>query len=356
MSVRFSQQEGWKTIPFDCKETLLINPRKDEIFNFCQRIVTRVESHSSRSTGFFLKIHDHELFLATSHALEDRAEIYVNEYDRGEVVAQVNEVCILHVFTKKPIESLKPHLPVIPIIEEDYKIPVGTTVYFTGFPYSQNNLSFHKGYVSSVIGDMFSIDGTVVSGHSGSPVFALHKNSKTLFVMGMITSEGISSSKELRKLDADEDEAVKKIHGTYSKYIATGIGWAVNIRVCKKEIRSREMPFCINERDPADNYLETAFKVSGFYMDGEDEVKFTITGRELTKGGDGPRTLLVSIDGQKNSKFKYKIRNPHKSKYNDSHEKFYMAAANSFVNAYNGVAPEVIAFNFDGKDFEGNLY
>lgn len=355
MSVKFPQKEGWKPIPFDHEETLLINPRKDEIFDFCQRIVTRVESYSSRSTGFFLKIHNHELFFAASHSLEDRAEIYVNEYDRGEIVAQVNDVCMLHVFTQKPLESLMPPLPVIPTIEENYKIPVGTAVYFTGFPYAQNNLSFHKGYVSSVIGDMFSIDGTVVAGHSGSPVFALHKESKKLFLIGMITSEGISSLKELQKLDADEDESVKKVHETYRKYISTGIGWAVNIRACKREIASRAIPFCVNEREQADNLLQTAFKLSGSYMDGKNKVEFTITGRELTKGGHGPRTLLVSVDGRANTKFKYKINNPHKSSYNNFQEKFYMAAAENFVTNYNGNPPETITFNFDGKEFTGTL-
>lgn len=71
------------------------------------------------------------------------------------------------------------------------KIEPGEKVYFGGFPLVQEDPTFHTGVISSVSDkdgrSSFTIDGTVVPGNSGGPVFILHNN--TLKLAGIISSQ-----------------------------------------------------------------------------------------------------------------------------------------------------------------------
>ena len=81
--------------------------------------------------------------------------------------------------------------PLPPMDYDDSPIEVGTTVYYAGYPLTQEIPSFHKGRVSSVEEEenylSFSIDGPVMPGNSGGPVF-VQKHGSLLFV-GMIFAE-----------------------------------------------------------------------------------------------------------------------------------------------------------------------
>jgi|GEM_PF-3909520 len=76
---------------------------------------------------------------------------------------------------------------------------IGEEVYFGGYPLSQEQYSFSKGMISSVLGDeshstIIVIDGPVSPGHSSSPVFV--KRDKIYFV-GTIYSSVASISEQM---------------------------------------------------------------------------------------------------------------------------------------------------------------
>lgn len=74
----------------------------------------------------------------------------------------------------------------------------GETVYFGGFPLTQRTFTFHKGMVSSVDPNQFTVDGTVVKGNSGGPIVKIENGEIRL--VGMLVSEIAEIDQAFRNL------------------------------------------------------------------------------------------------------------------------------------------------------------
>ncbi|MCP5491451.1 MAG: trypsin-like peptidase domain-containing protein [Chlamydiales bacterium] len=115
-----------------------------------------------------------------------------------EVARKVDLVLFKVIGLKSPdyFETLPP----------DETLDVGEEVYFGGFPLHMSNPAFHKGFISSkqeVDGRLYyTIDGTVVPGHSGGPV-VVNKGGSTglkIYLVGIILSEAVSLDREHQRL------------------------------------------------------------------------------------------------------------------------------------------------------------
>ncbi len=117
----------------------------------------------------------------------------------------------------------------------------GMKVYFAGFPLCQRKLTFHRGYISSVSTDggisSFTIDGTVVHGHSGGPV-AIQKNGK-LYVLGIIVSQ-ITDSDEMSEFLKKQSKEIQQLFHDITANRSTGIGKAIDVRHCYEMLELKE--------------------------------------------------------------------------------------------------------------------
>ena len=79
---------------------------------------------------------------------------------------------------------------------------LGQKIYFAGFPFGTRYPVVHKGYISSVQkggeSDQFTMDGTVVQGHSGGPV--VFAGTTELKLVGIISSQLCDISKKFIEL------------------------------------------------------------------------------------------------------------------------------------------------------------
>ena len=75
----------------------------------------------------------------------------------------------------------------------------GEKLFFGGFPLTQNLFTFHKGMVSSVSDGHFTVDGTVVAGHSGSPIVRIQGSE--IHVVGILISEVTDLDEAFKRLE-----------------------------------------------------------------------------------------------------------------------------------------------------------
>lgn len=239
-------------------------------------------------------------------------------------------------------------------------LSLGETVYFSGFPLSKEHPLIHMGYISSKEKketiSQFTIDGTVVAGHSGGPVVMV--NNGNLELIGIISSQMVSMTQSLLKAskaqidpiaafndcagsygDSDIRTVLQDLMSNFLKNISTGIG-NVNATTNLPYLFEEET---ISTEEPSDqmvNELPTAITKKGSYQILDDRtrrmkaVEFSITARELRTPGKGPRAIVVSIDGVPNSKYTYRLANPHGGNYNKHVEKVYDAAASELAQQY----------------------
>lgn len=213
-----------------------------------------------------------------------------------------------------------------PIIPEDFILKEGMKVYLGGFPFAQTVPTFHKGMISSVKRDAeddmqyFTIDGTIVAGNSGSPVFVQIEGE--LFIAGIIIAEVADLDPDFRKVtswlehfgkqenldgfhvtvtDPDgtrtsisRDQFVIKAINTLRRNMSTGIGKAVDARM----ILRLQNPYVSEEEVSLD--LQNSFFVAKqraqemvkTYQKGEDRyfLKPDDHGGKHIKGAFHPKT------------------------------------------------------------------
>lgn len=136
----------------------------------------------------------------------------------------------------------------------------GDKVYFAGYPLRQSNASFHKGVVSSVEtsedASYFMIDGTVLPGNSGGPVFIRKGNE--LLLIGIIFAElanidpSFIQEKQMVKERLAESPLVMsgvrvnlvltKVIDTVFDNLATGIGKVISSKHVKDLIDRTTLP------------------------------------------------------------------------------------------------------------------
>ncbi len=89
------------------------------------------------------------------------------------------------------------------IIDDSFILREGMKVYFGGYPFSQNSITFGKGLISSIEKDSetgvqhFIIDGTSVAGNSGSPVFIQYQGN--VYLVGIVVAQIANWGKDLNK-------------------------------------------------------------------------------------------------------------------------------------------------------------
>lgn len=97
---------------------------------------------------------------------------------------------------------------------------LGQKIYFAGFPFGTNYPILHKGYVSSAqIGresDRFTIEGTIVRGHSGGPIVLA--GTTELQLIGIISSQLCDISKKFIELSNNELPNIVAINDVAPSY------------------------------------------------------------------------------------------------------------------------------------------
>jgi hypothetical protein len=97
---------------------------------------------------------------------------------------------------------------------------LGQKIYFAGFPFGTNNPIVHKGYVSSAHirggSDQFTIDGTIVRGHSGGPIVVARTTE--LLLLGIISSQLCDISKKFTELSNAELPHIVPINDVAPSY------------------------------------------------------------------------------------------------------------------------------------------
>jgi len=145
--------------------------------------------------GFIVRINKQPFFITAGQQLPEQEQSFNIELPfKGTVKATEN------VRTEKGLDlQLLECIPdeggieAIPFLEigDHIELAVGTEVYIIGIPRIARGVLFHKGYISSVEKkdqiSRFTIDGTVLEGHCGSPVVAKIKDK--LFVIGVVISQ-----------------------------------------------------------------------------------------------------------------------------------------------------------------------
>lgn len=130
-----------------------------------------------------------------------------------------------------------PQMPDIPLFTDEIK--PGEKVYFGGFPLTQEEPTFHGGVVSSVSLknglSHFTIDGTVVPGNSGSPVFVVQNN--------MLTLAGIISY-QVADFDPESQKTIEILKELKMAKDGSGMNYSIQIRTSKGPETVK-----VNERD-----------------------------------------------------------------------------------------------------------
>lgn len=263
-------------------------------------------------------------------------------------------------------------------------LSLGETVYFSGFPLLKEHPLIHKGCISSKEKKenfaKFSIDGTVVEGHSGGPVVIV--NNENLELIGIINSQMVSITTTLIKSskmniepvsafndfsssygDSDVRTVLQDLVNNFFRNVSTGIGNATS---------TTHLPFLFEataisppelNSNPMESELPTAITKKGSYQIQDPrtakrkDVEFSMTAHELRTPGKGPRGLIVSIDGLPNSKYTYRLPNPHNGNYNNHVEKVYDAALSQLVDQYalNQHMPQNIQFEVKKVSYDMTL-
>lgn len=327
------------------------------------------------SITYKVRAKDKDLVTCTANCMLDTSVVLEN--------AKRIDLCLLNLIK---VDLQVPHF----CEKEDNSFPsylnLGETVYFSGFPLSNSNPLIHMGYVSSreKKGDVskFSIDGTVVEGHSGGPVVIV--NNGNLELIGIINSQMVSMTKTLliapklpidsvnKDIDSIKDDSesfkdsdvravLKELIDNFLRNVSTGIGNANAITNLPLLFQAEPINIQESNSNQMVNKLPTAITKEGSYKiidertGKEKTVEFSIRARELTDGGNGPRGISAFIMGVPKSKYSYRIGNPHGGNYNNYQPEVYNAAANELKQQYalnKGKMPANGSFTVKGKTYE----
>lgn len=172
-------------------------PTRKEIYEGIDDFICQIKTSKGTATGFCI---GRNLILVPFHVVElvigekiseTQAKYEVKpirciyqgiSYEADWYTLNPNTALALDcaIFTINDVDF--PQMPDIPLFTDEIK--PGEKVYFGGFPLTQEEPTFHGGIVSSVSQknglSHFTIDGTVVPGNSGGPVFVLQDNSLKL--------------------------------------------------------------------------------------------------------------------------------------------------------------------------------
>ncbi len=188
-------------------------PRK-EIYQKIDDIICRIVTSKGKATGFLI---GKNLICVPFHVVELQKIREINEktnefqakmihciyqgvqYEAEWHTANMQTAFDLDCAIFKIVDNDFSSVASLPIFTNDME--PGEKVYFGGFPLTQENPTFHAGIISSVSSkdevSYFIIDGTVVPGNSGGPIFVVHEN--ILKLAGIVTYQIADFSPEDQK-------------------------------------------------------------------------------------------------------------------------------------------------------------
>ncbi len=183
---------------------------KSEIFRelalrTCKVVWTIKEREVCETSGCFIKGFDpgRVQVLSCFHdtGWKDAALIQIKYHSQSIKATLKNEICSLEA-KKNDLCILNFEGLDVPFFEftGEFMTPtLGQKIYFSGFPFGQDQPVVHRGYISSTSivddSDFFTIDGTVVQGHSGGPVIVVQED--RLNLLGVISSQLVDISRLL---------------------------------------------------------------------------------------------------------------------------------------------------------------
>jgi hypothetical protein len=298
-------------------------------------------------------------------------------------------------------ESLA-NVDTFPLIPENFTLKEGMKVYLAGFPLRQTSPTFHKGIISSVLVDSknittgFTIDGTIVAGNSGGPVFVEHQG--TLYLAGVIVAEVADLDAEFHKTThileqiAEQafpsgiyytincangtnerfcrDQFMIKAINSIKKNMSTGIGKAIDARYIQQLMNPSISVDQFDARMQTNELLvkrpkSTSLVIEEFHFDknySEDLYKLgTIKYKEERLAGT-KRAVEISIPKENNLRQTYLTDpDPHDvcaNKYLNDAKTFYKNAAMKFCESFiqaKRTIPNSFDFKAYGKEFRASL-
>ncbi len=142
--------------------------------------IVKIATTSGYGTGFICYGGDIIRTVATAwHVIEGASNKPVTIYhDKGSIVCGPKphrDLTVAH-FNNQDAALLivpAPELPkpVVPLLEKDKTLSVGTEVGWLGYPHLAAGLCFFSGRISAVYKKQFLVDGTAIHGVSGGPAF-----------------------------------------------------------------------------------------------------------------------------------------------------------------------------------------
>lgn len=180
-----------------------------EVFRRLKPLICSVQSAAGEATGFWM---DKNVILTVRHNIPngstDTVQVQWGDPEKpffcrpkDEMVDQHSQM--LDLYCMETVREIGQD-QLIPTLPDNIPLEEGMKVYFAGYPLGQDQITLHKGTISSITVEdgirHFTIDGTVVPGNSGGPVVIQHAGQ--LYLAGVITSEIADFSPEDLKITA----------------------------------------------------------------------------------------------------------------------------------------------------------
>lgn len=258
---------------------------RKEIYSKISKMICQVETDHGKATGFNV---GGNLIAVPYHVLSfDRVNMDGGEirykarpircvydgvvYSAEAVFANDNSATLdCAIYRVKDVDFLK--LDELLLYEGEIK--AGEEVYFAGFPLTQTAPTFHSGTISSISDDDFSsftIDGTVVPGNSGGPVFILDngvlklagvifhqiadfspEDRETIMILehlaqnpsGAVINHDVSyiTAQGRKQVRVTDMEAIVLAIGLIKRNLSTGIGRAFNAKYLVSLLQNEPFP------------------------------------------------------------------------------------------------------------------
>lgn len=328
---------------------------RQDIFQSLCKIIRLVEG-KFRSTGFFALFNNKSHFVTVTQVDPDSDGVKINQkYSASRIQFDQQKKEISNDYNVSLLDYRPPNLvEALPLAPKDYEISEGTKVYYVGFSPQKNQIMFHEGKVSSIEDTFtsgirirnFTIDGTVLEGHLGSPVAV--KIDNQLHLIGMIVSKILNGEKELNLLCKHSEKDVQELASKVMKNLSSSMGKAIDIRMIQSLISNQVLPSTSETQYSHLKKLELEAKrlplqgciLVGYSLLDYSEWKPTNKKEEETRGV----TIAVPWLGKK---ITYKFdKNPYDySFYKENPEWLYCNGATQFGNELFTI-PEEFYFKF----------
>ena len=164
--------------------------------------VIKIETPEKSGTGFLAARDENNIFLITAdhvirHAHDWRVPIKVSRGGEACVVEHSSraisrrpDLDAATIWLKPVLEGL-PSLPSAPldIVPPDSSVRAGVQVGWLGYTFGHSEPLLYVGHVAGhdASGNLYFVDGTVVPGSSGGPVFFYSVTQKRLCIMGCVS-------------------------------------------------------------------------------------------------------------------------------------------------------------------------